>query len=872
MKFIIAILSLVISLLPPNSCHAQDINGLQIDIDLNNATFQKALEVIEKQSPFTFSYKPADIADIPLYNYHRRAASVKKILDDLIFNTGLQYEVVQQHIVFKKRKITEQLLTVHGFVIAANTGEALIGASVILSGNRTFATITNAYGFYSVTVSPGAYTLSCSHVGLSEFGERLSIEKTLRFNIRLTNTVVDTMQAVTIVADKKKNMVRQLVTGYHQLKISDIKKMTMAGSEPDVLKSLQFLPGIQASAEGTANFSVRGGSFDQNLIMLDEAPVYNPTHTLGFFSAFNTDALKDVSVYKGVFPAQYGGRLSSVVDLRMKEGNNKQHEIAGSIGLLASRLTWEGPIKKERSSFLVSGRFSEAGSLLNLGHALGIVDAYTSKNKISFYDFNFKINTFLGKRDRLYLSAFSGRDNFQVAAIDFANRLNWGNTTVTARWNHVFNARLFANTSLLYSNYNNSNYRLDASQFSWKANLKEITLKTDFDWTTGKNNLLKTGAGITLQDVLPGKVIPNTVNNQYKSISLDSRRSAQLFAYVHHDMQVSKTISLSYGARATVFAALGGRMIYEYNADTTELTDSLNYPKGKIIRSYFGLEPKATARLMLNTATSLKLGYGRNYQFQHLLSNSTIGLPTDLWMPSDNWFKPQYSDHFSAGIYRDLAGEMFEISWEVYYQRSRNVIDFRDNAEIFLNDKVETQVLPGQARGYGIELLLKKNRGNSTGWISYTLAKAVRKVPGVNNDEWYSAAYDRRHNLSIVYNRTISKRLSISGNWVFRSGGRTTLPLGSFVYNGYSFLHYSDRNGYTLPAHHRLDLGLTWQQKQRKRRKWQGEWVFSVYNAYGRKNVYALYLSQHPQNLSYIKTTQVYLGGVLPAIAYNFKF
>lgn len=854
--------------------HAQDISKEMINIELNNVTLKQALAAIEKLTLFKFTYKTADIDGIKNIRYRQQNVSVKKVLDDLLSNAGLKYEQVQTYILIKKiRQSAPQTATVYGFVTAGQSGETLIGATVSLSGSKTYTTISNAYGFYSLTIPAGEYALSSSYVGFRDMDDQISIEQSGRHDIGLKAKEVDTLQAITVTSSGKKGIVQRVATGNHKLSILEIKKIAMGGGEPDVLKSLQFLPGIQAAAEGTTNLSVRGGSYDQNLILLDEAPVYNPSHTLGFFSAFNTDALKDVAIYKGVFPAQYGGRLSSVVDIRMKEGNSNEHTVTGGIGLMASRLTYEGPVKKGRSSFMISGRYSNTGTVLNTAYKLGIIDVGTSKNSISFYDLNAKFNTVLGSRDRLYLSAYTGHDDFYLLPLDMTTRMNWGNTTVTARWNHVFNERLFANTSLLYSNYKYTQFIQDgARDFSWRANLKEVTLKTDFDWSTNRNSLLKLGAGITFQDVLPGKTAPNSTHSPAQSVALNNRSSAQVFAYINHEQKINKGISVSYGIRATDFAALGDALIYHYNADTMAVIDSTFYGKGKIIKSYFGAEPRATVRFLLSPVVSLKVAYGRNYQFQHLLTNSSVGLPTDLWMPSDTYFKPQYADHFSAGLYKTFSGEAWETSMEVYYRKSYNVIDFRDNAELFLNDKVETQVLTGKAKGYGVELLIKKNKGVSNGWISYTWSKASRQINGVNNNEWYPASYDRRHNLSLVFNHTLSKRLSLSANWVFRSGGRTTTPLGTYAFNGQRFMYYSTRNGYTLPAHHRLDLSVTWQNKFKEKRKWQGEWVLSLYNAYNRQNVVALYVRQNPDNYSYVKASQVSFGGIIPSITYNFKF
>jgi hypothetical protein len=875
MKRIISILLLVsCALLSTNRIHAQDIDKVTISIELNNITLNEALATIAKLTPFKFTYKTADIAGIRNIRYQQQHVTVKKVLDDLLSNNGLQYEQVQNYILVKKISRTAgQTATVYGFVRAAQSGEALIGATVSISGNKTFTALTNAYGFYSLTIPAGDYVLNGSHVGFLESNESMVIEESQRHIIELRVKATDTMQAVIVSSSGKKSIVQNVVTGNHRLSILEIKRIAMGGGEPDVLKSLQFLPGIQSAAEGTTNISVRGGSYDQNLILLDEAPVYNPSHSLGFFSAFNTDALKDVAIYKGVFPAQYGGRLSSVIDIRMKEGNNKQHTLSGGIGWVASRLTYEGPVKKDRSSFMISGRYSNTGAVLNTAYRLGIVDAGTKKNEISFYDLNAKFNTVLSSRDRLYLSAYMGHDNFYLFALDVGTRMNWGNATVTARWNHIFNARLFANTSLLYSNYRYNHYMLDDSRdFSWRAKLKEVTLKTDFDWSTNKNSLLKFGAGITLQDVLPGETMPNSTHPQSKGVSLNNRNSAQIFAYFNHEQKINKRISVSYGIRATGFAALGDAWVYRYNADTTAVTDSSFYGKGKIITSYFGAEPKATVRVLLSSSTSLKISYGRNYQFQHLLTNSSVGMPTDMWVPSDTYFKPQYADHFSAGVYKTFPGESWEASVESYYRNSYNVIDYRDNAELFLNDKVETQVLTGKAKGYGVEFMIKKNKGASNGWISYTWSKAMRQINGINNNEWYPAAYDRRHNFSLVYNHTLSKRLQFSANWVFRSGVRMTIPLGSYSFAGTRLLYYSTRNGYALSNYHRLDLSVTWQNRFKEKRKWQGEWVFSLYNTYNRQNVVAVLAKEHYYSYSYVKAAQVYFGGIIPSVTYNFKF
>lgn len=855
------------------NARAQDMDKTIISIELKSATLEEVFTKVESLTSFKFNYKTADIAGIKGINYRQHQVSVRKILTDVTANTLLRFEQVDNYILVKKTgSLPAHAITIYGFVTAANSGESLIGATVNISGNKKYSTVTNAYGFYSLTVPAAAYLVNCSYVGFKEFDTTADFQRTYQNNIQLAFHESMPLQTVVVATTAKKNSFQKTSTGYHRLSIEEIKKIAMPGGEPDVLKSLQFLPGIQTSAEGTTNLSVRGGSYDQNLILLDEAPVYNPTHTLGFFSAFNTDALKDVAIYKGAFPAWYGSRLSSVVDIRMKEGNSKKHTITGGLGFLASRLTVERPIEKERSSFIVSGRYSNLGLLLNMSNVTNLIKLHAKNSRVSYYDLNVKINKLIGTKDRLYLSAYTGYDNFFLNPIDKANEMNWGNTTVTARWNHIFNAALFANTSLLYSNYKYSYDLLeDTRNFTWRANLREVTAKTDFDLTINSNNLLKFGVGATLQDVLPGRVMPRGKNSASREITLNNRSSAQLFAYINNEQKINKNINLSYGLRATWFAALGDALVYRYNADTSAAVDSTFYSKGKVIRSYVGLEPRATASILLFPTALLKFSYSRNYQFQHLLSNSSVGLPTDMWLPSDTYFKPQYADQFAAGIYKTILKNSYEGSMEGFFSKSYNIIDFKDNAEVFLNNKIETQILAGQGKGYGLEFMLKKNSGVSTGWISYTWSKSLRRINGINNNEWYPPTYDHRHNLSVVYSHTISERVNLSVNWVYRSGSHTTIPVGTYIFYGSRYMYYGKRNSYQLPANHRLDVSVIWKNKLKPHRKWKGEWVFSIYNAYNRQNMFALYINQSVEFRN-TKATQVYLTGILPSVTYNFKF
>lgn len=760
----------------------------------------------------------------------------------------------------------------YGFVKAAGSGENLIGTTIVVTGSTSFVASTNAYGFYSFTIPEGVYDVSCSHIGYAETSNRIQLQQGMRYNIEMMlkqNAPLDTLT----ITSSRNSIVRRNQMGLHRFSISDIKQTAMGGGEPDVLKSLQFLPGIQTSNEGTTNLSVRGGSYDQNLFLLDEAPVYNPAHTLGFISVFNTDALKDVSVYKGNFPAQYGGRLSAVVDVRMKEGNNKKMEYAGGIGFLAARLTVEGPIKKEKSSFIVSGRFGNPGMYINMAHQVNTIRVVANKNKILFYDINVKFNSVLGKKDRLYLSAYTGKDQFYMARIDRVNQTNWSNATLTVRWNHVFNAALFANTSLLYSRYDYSLHQVTDTRLSkWKASLCEYTLKTDFDWIIDSRNHLKFGAGLSFQEVEPGKVGPQNEGSVVKRVSIPRKNAAMFFAYFNNEQRITKRLALSYGIRATIFAPLGEAMLYSYNADRTKATDSSRYSKGQLIHAYAGIEPGITLRYLLGGTTSLKLSYRKTYQFQHLLSNSSVGLPTDIWLPAGPNAAPQHANQFAAGLYKTMPGGKIEMSAEVFFKQMENTIDFKDNATLFLNKQIETELLKGKAKAYGIEFMVKKDKGTLNGWISYTWSKALRKIDGVNGNEWYPPVYDHRHNLSVVVNQQLGKRLQLAANLVFRTGGVATMPEGSYYFNNARFLIYGKRNGYVLPDYHRMDISATWQQKKNAKRRWQGEWVLSIYNVYDRKNVFSFYVSPDKYDLTNVQASMVYIIGILPSITYNFKF
>ncbi|MFA9389038.1 MAG: carboxypeptidase-like regulatory domain-containing protein [Prolixibacteraceae bacterium] len=771
--------------------------------------------------------------------------------------------------------LSAQKQTVYGYIKDKISGECLIGATVTVE-NKTIGTTTNNFGFYSLTLPPGKQTLAYSFIGYHSIIKEIILSGETNLNMELEAQSSELGEV--LVAGTKNNKVRNNELGSQSLSISTIKQLPAAMGEPDIVKSLQLLPGIQTSHEGTTNLSVRGGSFDQNLFLLDDAPVYNPSHALGFFSVFNSDAIKSVKIYKASFPAQYGGRLSSIVDIHMKEGNNKALSCNGGIGLIASRLTLEGPITKNKSSFIVSGRYSYAGETFNnagqLGQYIGMKSLrnFNANNEITFYDLNAKINFELNSKNRLFLSAYSGADHFYYYAIDDNSSMDWGNITGTARWNHVFNSRLFANTMLVYSKYNYS-YILkdDARHFKWSSDMKEIDLKTDFDFFPNPNNHIKFGWSAENHHYFPGKVEPRDSTSITKPFTLDKQRAKIGAIYINNEQKINDKIGMDYGLRYSTFFLLGESTVYSYFSDFS-IKDSIQYSNGQLVQFYNGLEPRVTARYLLNANSSIKLSYSKTIQFQHLIGNSSVGFPSDVWVPASKYIKPQSANQIALGYYKLFQTKHYEFYTEAYYRTIHNIIDYKDNADLFLNPHVETQVLDGQGKSYGIEFFLEKKVGKLYGWLSYTLSKTTKQIDGINGNDPYPAGYDKRHNFSAVLNYKLSPSWSTSTIFKYTSGGYATVPEGTFDYYGSSFNYYTSRNGYKLPPYHRLDVSFTYKSGRNNYRKWKTDWNLGIYNVYNRKNIFALFIKQDVDNLASASAFKMYLFGLTPFLSYNFKF
>ncbi len=772
--------------------------------------------------------------------------------------------------------LKSQNLTLSGVVKDASTGETLIGANVFIV-NSSDGVITNNYGFYSLLLQPGKHIIGYSYIGYQGETDTVNLSTNLT-KVLLLHQSITTLNEVTIT---KNRLVSSTSMSMIHVNLPQVKRIPSFTGEPDLIKGLQFLPGVQTSNEGTANFNVRGGSNDQNLILLDEAPVYNASHALGFYSIFNIDAIKSVTFYKGGFPAHYGGRLSSVVDITMKEGNSRKFEASGGIGLTASNITLQGPIIKEKLSCLVSARYSYVGQVANV--LVGSVGRdllqiwslrnFGTGNDINFFDLNAKINYDLNARNHIYLSFYSGGDHFSSFALNGNNILDWGNRTSTLRWNHLFSQRLFSNTSLYYSNYHYS-YSINESarNFIWNSNIKETGLKHDITYYWNLHNTITSGISIVYHYFSPGTITLNGGQSPVKPTSLEDRNAVEIAAYIANDQKITSKLSLNYGLRYSNYSLLGAGTVFSYNPAMTIVTDTTYYSKGSVMKFYQGIEPRVNLTFLLNEKNSIKASYNFVTQYLHQLSNSSIGLPTDTWVSPDFYIKPQTANQFVVGYYTSAFQNKLNVSFEGYYKILNNIIDYRDNADLFMNPKIETQILTGHGKSYGMECSIEKEEGKLTGWISFTLSETKHKIDGVNENKWYHPRYDIRHNFSVVANYALSSKWTFSTSFKLTSGGYVTLPEGTFIYNDVAFPYYSGRNGYALPLYHRLDIAAYFSPHKNINKHLKSQWVFSIYNVYFHKNVYALYVRQDDNTLNASNIYYMYLFGAVPTVTYNFKF
>jgi CarboxypepD_reg-like domain/TonB-dependent Receptor Plug Domain len=752
-------------------------------------------------------------------------------------------------------------VTISGFIRDAKTGETLTGAIVYPKEMPTIGITSNSYGYFSLTLPVGKYSLIVQFLGYKTKIIPLDLKENTKISFDMEEESI-ALKEITITGEKNNNNVVQseLIS---KIDVKEIQNIPVILGEKDILKTIQLLPGVTPAGEGNAGFYVRGGGVDQNLILLDEAPVYNPSHLLGFFSTFNSDAIKDITLYKGGFPAEYGGRLSSVVDIKMNDGNNKKYHVSGGIGLIASRLSVEGPIVKNKGSFMIAARRTYADLFLKLLSRNG-PDSIASKSTLYFYDLNMKANYQLTEKDRLYFSCYLGRDNFNLGG---TVGLNWGNVTATARWNHIINDKLFSNTSLIYSKYSyNFNVAVGNNTMHVLSEVQDWNLKEDLNYYLNSNNTIKFGFDAIYHTFVPSKVDSTVI---FHVRSVDNRYALENALYISNDQTISPHLKATYGLRYSLFSSIGPGTVYTYN-QVADVVDSAIYPKGKIYNTYGGLEPRLLMNYIINDSSSVKISYARTRQYIHLLSNTTSSTPFDLWVPSNINIKPEIADQYTLGYFRNFSNNMYETSLEVYYKTLQNQIDYRNGANLILNNKVESQLVFGKGWGYGVEFLIRKKYGKLTGWISYTLSKAKRQFPDINGGNIFLAKQDRPNNIAVVGMYELNPKLTFSATWIFISGNPVTFPSGRYAIDGNIVPYYTERNGYRMPDYHRLDIGLTWQRK--KTASFESNWNFSIYNVYARANAYAINFQQDPNDPTKMQAVQLSLFRFVPAITYNFKF
>lgn len=762
--------------------------------------------------------------------------------------------------------------TISGYVKDKVDGESSVGASVYIK-ELLKGTTTNTYGFYSITIDEGEYTLVVSYIGFKEIEQKITLNKNLRLNFQIEADVITT-EEFKVVGEREDQNTNEAVMSTVELEVEKVKSLPAVFGEVDILKTVQLLPGVQSAGEGNSGFYVRGGGPDQNLILLDGATIYNASHLFGFFSVFNADAIKDVKLIKGGMPAEYGGRLSSVLDITMNDGNFKKHQVDGGIGLISSRLTVQGPIKKDTASYIISGRRTYIGDL-----AQPFVSD-SSKFKGSnyyFYDLNAKFNYIISEKDRLYLSAYLGRDAFVFKNSDdgFGMTIPWGNTIASLRWNHLFNDKLFLNTSVIYTNYSfEAKLAQDQFEFQLYSGIRDYNAKLDFNYLPSILHNVKFGANYIFHKFTPSNATAESGEVDFNTGDIVLNYANDIAFYASDDWDINEKLKIHAGLRYSMFQHVGPFKRYN-NDEFGHPKDTIVYDKGETVKLYQGLEPRLTARYNINSKSSVKASFTQNYQYIHLASFASVSLPTDVWVPSTDLVKPQFSTQYAAGYFRNFKENKFESSIEVYYKTMENQIEYKDGAlpQDNSGNNVDNAFTFGRGWSYGAELFFKKKFGKVNGWVGYTLSWTKRNFEELNYGNDFYTRYDRRHDASVVFTYDISKKLTLGAIWVYASGNALTLPVSRYVIQGQVVDEYGERNWYRMNAYHRMDLSLTLKGKETK--KFKSSWNFSVYNVYNRKNPYFIYFNNEGNiydGTLDVQAKQVSLFGILPSVAWNFSF
>ncbi|MGN7513898.1 MAG: TonB-dependent receptor [Allomuricauda sp.] len=778
----------------------------------------------------------------------------------------------------------QQKHTLSGTVSEATSNESLIGVTIAISELKT-GTTTNEYGFYSITLPEGEYQVIVSYLGFQEVVKTITLDKNLKLDFNLIEKTEE-LQEVVVTDDVEKLDIRKPQMSVTSLASQTIKQIPVVLGEADVIKSLVLLPGVTSAGEASSGFNVRGGAADQNLILLDEATVFNSSHLFGFFSVFNPDAIKDVKLFKGGIPARYGGRVSSVLEIFQKEGNSKELKVNGGIGAVASRLLIEGPIQKDRTAFLVGGRASYAHLFLPL---------FDVNNKAYFYDLNTKINHKINENNSVFLSGYFGRDLFNVSD-RFVNV--YGNAVGNFRWNHLFSDRLFSNLSLIYSDYYYG-LELDFVGFEWNSGIQNFNVKYDLKHYLNDKFQLNYGINSIYYVFNPGKIVPNSPDSGIVEEQLTKKYANENAAYVDIEHQITDNLSVEYGLRASQFTRLGQDEFFVYENDNPvefdpftltyregEPIDTINPGRGNTLKSFFNLEPRISMSYSFKENNSIKASYTRLAQYLHLLSNTSSPTPLDVWTPSGPFVEPQLLDQYALGYFRNINSGAYSLEAEVFYKDIQNRIDYIDGANLIANNAIEQVILNGQARAYGLELLIRKNQGHFQGWLAYTLSRSEQRTPGrtqdfdtgrsnletgINLGDWYSTPYDKTHDLSLYGSFELNEKWSFNANFIYQTGQPTNYPIGQFEFEGVNVPYYGLRNKERLPDYHRLDISAILTPKRNKRKKIQSEWVFSIYNAYSRRNAASINFREN-EDTGRNEAIQTSIFGIIPSVTYNFKF
>ena len=748
----------------------------------------------------------------------------------------------------------QEKFVINGSLKDKETGEVIIRALIRIEELPNLSVLTNEYGFYAIALPRGKYTLAISQLGYEKYKEQVKLEENLSLNIFLKSTN-NFLKEVVVESGRKNDNLLKTQMGTETLDMKTISKVPVIFGEKDILKTLQLLPGVKSAGESNSGFYVRGGSADQNLILLDEAPVYNASHLLGFFSTFNSDAIKDVTLIKGNAPAQYGGRLSSVLDVKMKDGNNQNLNVNGGLGLISSRISVEGPLQKDKSSFIISGRRTYVDAFLLLSETF-------KDNILYFYDLNMKANYKIDNKNKLFISGYFGKDELGLKNLA---GIKWGNNTGTIRWNRIVSNRLFLNTSFIFSNYN---YNVEAkngdNNVNINSNIKDLNLKQDYTFYANPRNTLRFGFNSILHTITPTSFDGNVISIESK----EGRNGLENAIYLSNYFKANDNLSIDYGMRFSSYSLMGGDAYNQYEGD--QIINTIKLDKNSFGKTYLNPEPRITTNYRLNEVVSLKAGYARNVQHLHLLSNSTATSPADQWIGNSYNILPEIADQISIGYVQGFKKNNIELSTEMYYKNIQNQVDYKDGANINTVKDVESELLNGIGRAYGLEFLLKKKEGILSGWIGYTLSKTERKINGINDNQWYNAKQDRTHDLSVVGVYTINSRWSASAVFVYNTGNAVTLPSGKYEIQGQTVYQYSSRNANRMPANHRMDISFTYDVKRTK--KIQESWNFSLYNVYGKENAYTISFEEDPKDPSVTKIIQTALFKWVPSVTYQFKF